>query len=46
MALRYSEARKGGALMIRRFLADLIGALCVLAMPFVLLFAAYGAGLV
>lgn len=30
--------------MIRRFLADAIGAACILALPFVLLFLAYGAG--
>jgi hypothetical protein len=30
--------------MIRNFLTDLIGAICVLALPFMLLFAAYGAG--
>lgn len=30
--------------MIRNFLTDLIGAICVLALPFLLLFAAYGAG--
>jgi hypothetical protein len=31
--------------MIREFLTDLIGAICVLALPFLLLFVAYGAGL-
>lgn len=30
--------------MIRQFLSDLIGAICVLALPFLLLFVAYGAG--
>lgn len=31
--------------MIRRFLADLIGALCIMALPFLLLFLAHGLGL-
>lgn len=31
--------------MIRRFLADLIGALCIMALPFLLLFIAHGLGL-
>jgi hypothetical protein len=31
--------------MIRDFLTDLIGAICVMALPFLLLFVAYGAGL-
>jgi hypothetical protein len=30
--------------MIRAFLADLIGAACVFAIPFGLMFIAYGAG--
>ena len=30
--------------MIRNFLTDLIGAICVFALPFLLLFAAHGAG--
>lgn len=30
--------------MIRRFLADLIGAVCVMALPFLCMFVAYGAG--
>ena len=30
--------------MIRRFLADLLGAICVMALPFLLLHAANGAG--
>jgi hypothetical protein len=30
--------------MIREFLSDLLGAICVLALPFLLLFVAYGAG--
>lgn len=28
--------------MIRRFLADLIGAACIMAMPFIFLFIAHG----
>jgi hypothetical protein len=30
--------------MIRNFITDLIGAICVLALPFLLLFVSYGAG--
>ena len=30
--------------MIREFITDLIGAICVLALPALLLFVAYGAG--
>lgn len=30
--------------MTREFISDLIGAVCVMAWPFLLLFAAYGAG--
>lgn len=30
--------------MIREFLADLIGAVCVMALPFLLLFIAHGGG--
>jgi hypothetical protein len=30
--------------MIREFLTDLLGAVCVFALPFVLMFVAYGAG--
>ena len=30
--------------MIRRFLADALGAACVLALPFLFLFLAYGFG--
>ena len=30
--------------MIREFLADLIGAVCVMALPFLLLFIAHGDG--
>jgi hypothetical protein len=30
---------------IREFLADLIGAVCVMALPFLLLFIAHGLGL-
>lgn len=30
--------------MIRRFLADLIGAVCVMALPFMILFIVHGAG--
>lgn len=30
--------------MIREFLADLIGAVCVFALPFLLLFIAHGSG--
>jgi hypothetical protein len=29
---------------MKHFIEDLIGAICVLALPFLLLFAAYGAG--
>lgn len=29
--------------MIREFLTDLLGALCVFALPFLLMFVAYGA---
>lgn len=30
--------------MIRRFIADAIGAACILALPFILLFLAHGFG--
>lgn len=30
--------------MIRNFLTDLIGAICVVALPFLLMFVSYGAG--
>lgn len=30
--------------MIREFISDLIGAVCVFALPFLLLFLAWGAG--
>ena len=44
MALRYSEARKGGALMIRNFLTDLIGAICLFAAYVAALYVLHGAG--
>lgn len=31
--------------MIRDFITDLIGAICVMALPFLLMFVAYGVGL-
>ena len=39
------EEIQGAEHMIREFITDLIGAVCILALPFMLLFIAYGWGM-